>query len=72
MVVPTGRSGEFSIHRDILNNALDFLLHSLRPPVADSTEETGDILPKYLVLNLSAAVELIFNVMLPICQAAVN
>lgn len=59
--MPARRSGEFSTHRDILSNALDFLLHSLRPPVADSEEEPGDILPKYLVLNLAAAVELIFK-----------
>jgi hypothetical protein len=67
MVMPARSSEEFSTHRGILSNALDFLLHSLRPPVADSEEEPGDILPKYLVLNLAAAVELIFKARL--CKA---
>ncbi len=52
---------ELSIHRDILSNALDFLLHSLRPPLADEEEEPGEILPKYLILNLAAAIELLFK-----------
>lgn len=50
-----------SVHRDILNNALDYLLHSLRAPVDEPDEEAKDILPKYLVLNLVAGIELVFK-----------
>ena len=50
-----------SVHRDILNNALDYLLHSLHAPVDDQNEEAKDILPKYLVLNLVAGIELLFK-----------
>lgn len=48
-------------HRDILNNALDYLLHSLRAPVDEPNEEAKDILPKYLILNLVAATELVLK-----------
>jgi hypothetical protein len=52
---------ESSVHQEILENGLDFLLHSLRPPV-DLDEDAGaEILPKYLVLNLAAATELILK-----------
>jgi len=56
------------IHMDILYNGLDFLLYSVLPPVSDEVSEYMEddmeyieILPKYAVLNLAAAVELILK-----------
>jgi hypothetical protein len=50
-----------SVHQEILENGLDFLLHSLRPPVDLDEYADAEILPKYLVLNLAAATELILK-----------
>lgn len=52
---------ESPCYQDIIENGLDFLLHSLRPPVDLEEEAREDILPKYLVLNVAAATELILK-----------
>lgn len=49
------------VYREILENGLDFVLHSLRPPVDLNQEAEEEILPKYLVLNLAAATELVLK-----------
>lgn len=52
---------ESHVYQEILENGLDFLLHSLRPPVDREEDADSDVLPKYLVLNLAAATELILK-----------
>ena len=48
-------------HREILENGLDFLLHAVRPPTDYDDESEASVLPKYAVLNLAAACELILK-----------
>lgn len=49
------------VYYHILENGLDFLLHSLRPPIDLDEDAESDVLPKFLVLNLAAATELILK-----------
>ncbi|MDC0994002.1 hypothetical protein OAR16_00150 [bacterium] len=49
------------IYRYILENGLDFLLHTIHPPLQFEEDVGPGVLPKYLVLNLASATELIFK-----------
>ncbi len=52
---------ESRVYQEILENGLDFLLHSVRPDVDLEEDARESVLPKYLVLNVAAATELILK-----------
>ena len=55
------RQLEIHVCQEILENRLDFLLHSLRPLLDRAQGAEEEVLPKCLVLNLAAATEMILK-----------